>query len=108
MKSNKSIYTYILLIIGVIVLINLLSDRYFLRLDFTADKRYTLSEATKNILGSLKQTATVTAYFSEELPQQFTQLRRDFNEELIEYSNRSHGKVVFEFINPNKADATEQ
>ena len=108
MKSNNSVYTYILLIVGVIIFINLLGDRFFLRLDFTADKRYTLSEATKNILGNLKEPVTVTAYISEELPQQFSQLRRDFKEELIEYSNRSKGKVMFEFVNPNKDDATEQ
>jgi gliding-associated putative ABC transporter substrate-binding component GldG len=108
MKSNKSITTYVLAIIGVVILVNLVSDHFFLRLDFTADKRYTLSDATRNILGSLKKPVTVTAYFSEELPQQFAQLRRDFKEELIEYSNRSNGKVTFEFINPNKDDATEQ
>jgi len=108
MKSKKSVFTYILLIAGVIVLVNILSDRFFLRLDFTADKRFTLSRATKDILGDLKQTVTVTAYMSEELPPQFSQLRRDFREELIEYSNRSNGKVMFEFINPNKDDATEQ
>ena len=50
----------------------------------------------------------MTAYFSEELPQQFSQLRRDFKEELIEYSNRSNGKVMFEFVNPNKDEASEQ
>jgi gliding-associated putative ABC transporter substrate-binding component GldG len=108
MKSKKTTYTYILLIVLVIILINLFGDRFFLRLDFTADKRYTLSEATKNILGSLKKPVTVTAYFSEELPQQFSQLRRDFQEELIEYSNRSNGKVIFNFVNPNKDEASEQ
>ena len=108
MKNRKSIVTYIFLIIGVIILINLLADRFFFRLDFTADKRYTLSDATKTILKSLKETVTVTAYFSEELPADFAQLRRDFKEELIEYSNRSKGKVMFEFINPNKDEATEQ
>ncbi len=108
MNRSKSIYTYILLIAGAIILVNLLGDRFFLRLDFTADKRYTLSEATKNILATLKEPVTVTAYISEELPQQFSQLRRDFREELIEYSNRSNGKVIFDFINPNKDDATEQ
>jgi len=108
MKNKKSILTYVLLIAGVIVLINFLSDRFFLRLDFTADKRYTLSEATKDILGSLKQTVTVTAYISEELPTDFSKLRRDFKELLIEYSNRSKGNVMFEFINPNKDEATEQ
>ena len=108
MKKRKSILAYILLFIGVIVIVNILADRFFLRLDFTADKRYTLSDATKNILKSLDETVTVTAYFSEELPGEFTQLRRDFKEELIEYSSRSKGKVMFEFINPNKDEATEQ
>jgi gliding-associated putative ABC transporter substrate-binding component GldG len=108
MQKRKSILTYVLLIAGVIILVNLLSDRFFVRLDFTADKRYTLSEPTKNILRSLKEPVTITAYFSEELPSEFLQLRRDFKEELIEYSNRSKGKVQFEFINPNKDEETEQ
>lgn len=107
MKS-KSIYTYLLLIIGVIILVNMLGDRFFLRLDFTADKRYTLSKATRDILRNLKEPVTVTAYISEELPQQFAQVRRDFREELIEYSNRSGGRVLFEFVNPNKDEASEQ
>jgi len=108
MQKRKSIVTYILLIIGVIILVNLLADRFFVRLDFTADKRYTLSEPTKEILKSLKEPITITAYFSEELPSDFLQLRRDFKEELIEYANRSKGRVIFDFINPNKDEATEQ
>ncbi|MCX6279925.1 MAG: GldG family protein [Bacteroidetes bacterium] len=106
--KKKTILNNVLLIAGVLILVNLLADRFFLRLDFTADKRFTLSEATRNILGSLKQNITVTAYFSEELPPEFAQLRRDFKEELIEYSNRSNGKVMFDFINPNKDEQTEQ
>ncbi len=38
----------------------------------------------------------------------FTQLRRDFKDMLTEYSNRSDGNVVYEFINPNQDEATEQ
>ncbi len=108
MKNRKSILSYILLVIGVIILVNILADRFFVRLDFTGDRRYTLSKATKDILGNINETVTVTAYFSEELPADFARLRRDFKEELIEYSTRSKGKVMFEFINPNKDEATEQ
>ncbi len=108
MKTRKSNTTYILLIVGVLIFINLLADRFFFRLDFTADKRYTLSDATKSILKSLNQTITVTAYISEELPPDFARVRRDFKDELTEYSNRSGGKIMFEFINPNKDEATEQ
>ena len=108
MKMKKSVINYLLLIACVIILINILSDRFFLRLDFTSDKRYTLGPATRDILSSLKEPVTVTAWFSKELPPEFAQLRRDFKEELIEYSNRSNGKVQFEFINPNEDEATEQ
>ena len=108
MKNKKSILNYVLLMAGVIILVNILSDRFFIRLDFTADKQFTLSPATKDILHSLKQTVTVTAYISEELPQGFSQLRRDMKDLLVEYSNRSNGNVMFEFINPNKDEASEQ
>jgi gliding-associated putative ABC transporter substrate-binding component GldG len=108
MNKPKSILTYILLIAGVIFLINIISDRFFLRLDFTADKRYTLSGATKDILHELKKPVTVTVYMSEELPPDFSKLRRDFRDMLIEYSNRSKGQVMYEFINPNKDEQSEQ
>ena len=106
--KKKSLINYLLLVTGALILLNILADRFFLRLDFTADKRYTLSDATKNILGSLKENITVTAYFSDELPPDFAQLKRDFQEELVEYANRSNGKVIFDFINPNKDEQTEQ
>ncbi len=109
MIKTKNTVTYsILLIIGVIILINILSDKFFLRLDFTADKRYTLSKATKDILDNLMEPVTVKAYFSEDLPPDIAKTRRDFKELLIEYANRSKGLVVYEFINPNKDDETEQ
>jgi len=108
MKKGKSITTYVLLVFGIVILANLLADRFFLRLDYTADKRYTLSEATKNILSDLKKPVTVTAYISEELPPDIARLRRDFQDELIEYSNRSGGKLMFDFVNPNKDESTEQ
>lgn len=108
MKNKKSLTYYLLLVIGVIILINILSDKMFVRLDFTADKTYTLSKATKNILKNLSEPVTITAYFTEDLPPQIAQTRRDFKDMLIEYGNISRGKVVYEFVNPNKDKQTEQ
>ncbi len=107
MKTKKSILNFILLTIGILILINILSDSYFFRLDFTADKRYTLSKASENILSSLKQPITVKAFFSENLPPDFAKTKRDFQELLVEYANRSKGKVVYEFINPNEKEELE-
>ncbi|OFX49871.1 MAG: hypothetical protein A2046_16120 [Bacteroidetes bacterium GWA2_30_7] len=108
MKSQKNIYVYFLLIIGVIILINILSDKFFVRLDFTEDNRYTLSKATKDIIKSLDEPITVKAYFSEDVPPDVAKTKRDFKELLVEFASVSGGKVVYEFINPNADEQLEQ
>ena len=106
--SKGAVITRLSFIIGILVLINFLANRMFFRLDFTADKRYTLSEATKNILKGLDRPITVKAYFSENLPPNIAKTRRDFREQLIEFSSWSNGKLVFEFINPNLDEVSER
>jgi len=91
----------ILLIIGAVALINILSINYFVRLDFTSDKQYTLSKVTKDILKNLKEPVTITVYFSKDVPPQIIQAKRDFKDILVEYTNRSRHKVVYEFIDPS-------
>jgi gliding-associated putative ABC transporter substrate-binding component GldG len=108
MKSKQSLYSTVGLVAGILILLNVLADRYFVRLDFTEDKRYTLSQATHEILSSLKDPVTVTAYFSEDLPPDIAKTRKDFKELLVEYAASSKGKVVYEFINPNKDEKAEQ
>lgn len=100
--------TKILLMIGIVIIINILSEQLFFRLDLTADKSYTLSKATKNILRSLEEPVTVTAYFTEDVPPQLMQARNDFKDMLIEFSNVAKGNLVYEFIDPNKNEETER
>ncbi|MCD4698231.1 MAG: GldG family protein, partial [Bacteroidales bacterium] len=108
MKNTKSITTQILLIIAVLFVLNFLSNNFFFRLDFTADQRYTLSEASKNILKSLDEPVTVTAYFTEDLPPDLAVTRSDFKDLLTEYASVSKGLVLYEFVNPNKDQESEQ
>jgi len=103
MKSTTSI----LLIISIALLANLLSNDYFFRWDFTEDKQYTLSNATRDILRNLEEPVTVSAYFSEDLPTDIAKAKRDFQEMLVEYANISKGMVDYEFINPNETQETE-
>ncbi len=107
MRSIKNVIIFILLVVGVIVLINYLSNQFFFRLDFTEDKRFTLSDATKDILKNLDEPVTITAYFSGNLPPQLEQVKRDFRDMLTEYANRSKGMVAYEFIDPLKDDETK-
>lgn len=108
MKNKKSIASQLILIVVALVLINVLSEKYFLRLDFTEDRIYTLSKATKDILKSLDEPVTVTAYFTRGSQQQIEKARQDFKDMLIEYANVSKGMLNYEFLNPNEDPQVEQ
>ncbi len=108
MKSRTTIKYFIILVIGVIVLLNIIANRFFFRLDFTDDNRYTLSKSTKDILKDLQQPVTITAYFSKKLPPDREIIRRDFKDMLIEYSSASKNMLVYEFVDPAKEQKIEQ
>lgn len=108
MKGGKSVTTQVLLMVIIVIVINVLSNQFYFRLDLTADNVYTLSKATKNILRNLEEPVTVTAYFTEDVPPQVQQGRKDFQDLLVEYSNIARGNVVYEFIDPSKDQETEQ
>ncbi|MBN2166866.1 MAG: Gldg family protein [Marinilabiliaceae bacterium] len=106
--NRKNLKYYLLLVFGILVLVNILSDRFFMRLDFTEDERYTLSQTTIDILNEMEEPVTIKAYFSEGLQPQFDQVRRDFKDLLSEYATRSHNLLVYEFINPNEDEDSER
>jgi len=107
MLTRKKVQTSILLVLGIVLLLNVIASRFFFRLDYTADQRYTLSKATKDILSQLSEPVTISAYFSEDLPPNIEQVRQDFRDMLVEYSSYSDGLIVYEFINPSESQESE-
>ncbi len=107
MLTKRKVQFTLFLIFAIIVLVNLVSTKLFFRLDFTEDQRYSLSDATENILANLNEPVTVKSYFSEDLPPDIAKVRQDFRDLLVEYSNKSSGMVVYEFLNPNENQEAE-
>lgn len=106
MKSRNLNIT-IGLVLGILILVNLLSEQFFFRVDLTEEKQYTLSRATREILRELNEPVTVTAYFSKDLPPQLIKTRNDFREMLVEYGKLSGQMVVYEFVSPNEDEALQ-
>lgn len=106
--KKSTVFIRIGLVVGILIVVNLLSELWYARLDFTADKQYTLSQATKDILTDLDDVITITAYFTRNLPPQLVKARRDFEDLLVEYETRSDGAIVYRFVNPNENQAAEQ
>lgn len=108
MMKTAKISTTIGLMVLIVIIINILTHIYSIRLDLTENKEYTLSKATRNILKELDRPVTVTAYFSKDLPPNIINISTSLKDMLIEYGNRSKGMVVYRFVNPNEKEELEQ
>jgi len=85
---------YILIVIAVVVVANVLADRYNKSYDATSNKRYSLSDQTAKIVKGLKQPATIT-YFNQSTH------FREGKDLLDEYANLSP-KVQVKYVDPDK------
>ena len=90
-----------LLVIGILVVINVIAVRVFGRLDLTSQRVFTLSEASRTLVGSLDDRVIVRAYFTENLPAPHNEKRRAVLDILNEYKAYGKGNFQFEFINPD-------
>lgn len=105
---KKSLGLFVVVALLIVVLVNVLADKFNFRLDLTDDARYTLSDATKSIISKLDEPVTITVYFTADMPPQLHPFRRELSDLLTEYFNASDGDVLFEFIDPGKNKDTEQ
>lgn len=90
----------LVLSVALLALIGLASERFFVKLDLTEEKRHTLTPATLELLESLDDQVFIRCYLSGEYPAMFKRLERSVRERLDEFNDYSDGLVSYEFINP--------
>ena len=78
------------------------------RLDFTADKRYTLSKTSRAILGNLSEDIHITVFLDGQLPSAFARLKKSSMDLLSDLRSMSKGKLSFSIIDPLSGNAEEQ
>lgn len=101
-SGNKKWDDFILLGIGIValILINLLAGSYPVRLDLTEEKRFTISEATKDLLENLEDVVYIEVYLEGDFPSGFRRLQRSVRETLEEFRSIGGRKIQFTFVNP--------
>ena len=105
-RYGSNTVAFIALTLGILVLVNFLSFRRFLRADLTEDKRYTISKSTKNVLKNFDDIVTITTYFSTELAE-VNRIRDEIRDVLEEYKAFSQ-KLQIDFVNPADLDEGEK
>lgn len=104
-KKNNIIQ--LVLAMMIIILVNVIGTYVFARFDLTEDNRYSLSDATKEMLDDVDDVVFFKVYLEGEFPAGFKRLKRETREMLNEF--RAYNKnIEYEFINPANVGDKEQ
>jgi gliding-associated putative ABC transporter substrate-binding component GldG len=95
----KNFKTIAKLLIG-LLLINFLGNQYYKRFDLTHDQRYTLKEASKKTVNSIKFPLLVKVYLQGEFPAEFKRLQLE-TKQFLEELRAENTNIKIQFINPD-------
>ncbi len=93
----------VLIAIALIIVVNIIGNVKFARLDLTEDKLHTLSPKTIDFLeNEIDQVINIEIYLDGEFPAFIQKLKNTIKEKIEEFQAYAGKKVKFRFINPNK------
>lgn len=105
MLSSRKTGDLLLLANGIAfaVLLNSLASLYFVRIDLTEERRYTIKPQTKELLKNLEDEVFIEVFLEGDLNPGFKRLQKSVYETLVEFRVYSHNKVKFIFTDPAQA-----
>ncbi|MBL8023454.1 MAG: GldG family protein [Elusimicrobia bacterium] len=100
--------TGVLLVLGALIFANLLGNHFFARWDWTSGGRYSLSQASVDLVNGLEDPVFIRLYLSPGLPQPYESQGRYIQDLLNEWRSSSRGKISLETIAPNGSDEMDR
>lgn len=102
---NKSL-KHIILVIVAIIAVNFISTKIYKRFDLTTDHRYTLNEATLDIIKKAETPIVIDVFLEgEDFPSEFRRLQSE-TKQLLEEFRAYNDNISFKFINPTEDEDT--
>ena len=89
--------------IALVVLVLYIGSFFRLRADLTAEKRYTLTEATRELVEGLDGEIFVKVYLSGELPADLERLSQATRDLLDEMRVHQPERIQYSFVDPNES-----
>jgi len=87
--------------IGILLMLNVLAQYFYGYVDMTEEKRYTLTEPTKKVVGNVKDNISVKILMNGEFPAAFKRLRTASIDMLKEFRSISPF-IEYDFEDPNE------
>jgi ABC-2 type transport system permease protein len=89
------------LVVILLVLLNWLASEWHTRIDFTNEKRFTLSKPTQKLLKGLDDEVQIDVCLKGEFPSGFKKLANSSDEVLQEFKEVAGSKLTFHFVSPD-------
>lgn len=108
MLNRSDAIIRLVLVLVILVLANVVSYYAYFRWDLTAEKRYSISKPTKELLRKLNDVVIVKVYLGGELNAGFTRLKESTRNMLKEFQAYGGKNIEFEFIDPMAIENLEE
>lgn len=92
-------YKPLWLLLVLLLVVNVISSRFFYRFDLTQDHRYTLSKTSLDILKEVKEPLIVDVFLKGQFPGEFKKLQTE-TQQILEEFKAYNKNVTFQFVNP--------
>ena len=99
MKTIKNNFKKIVSLLAILIGINFAGHFIFKRFDLTADKRYTLSETSLQIVNEIKEPVYIDVFLEGKFPGEFKKLQTE-TQQLLEEFKAQNSNIIFQFANP--------
>ena len=96
---NKKIKNTTIVFI-ILVLLNIVNQSFYKRLDLTNEQRYTLSETTETIVQRIDQPLFINVYLEGDFPSEFKRLQVETLQYLEELA-AENSDIIIQFVNPD-------
>jgi ABC-type uncharacterized transport system involved in gliding motility auxiliary subunit len=96
-KKRSEKYIKFLIYLVVVVLVNVVGITLFFRLDLTANKMYSISNASKKVVSTLSEPLTIKVFFTKNLPAPHNNTERYLHDMLEEYAIYANNHFNYRF-----------
>ncbi|MCR5765246.1 MAG: Gldg family protein [Treponema sp.] len=104
LKSSSS--DFVLFII-LIVLVNIIGQNLYFRVDLTEPKSYSLSKASVNIVKNLDEPLSIRVFFDKNLPPQYSSVAQYAEDFLEEYKSAANKNLTVNYMDLSKKENVE-
>jgi ABC-2 type transport system permease protein len=109
-KGKSGNYVKFLAYLVVIVLVNVAGMTLFFRLDLTANKIYSISGASREVVSTLSEPLTINVFFTKNLPAPYNNTERYLHDVLEEYAIYANQYFNYRFydVSPEEGDVSRE